>query len=339
MQLSDFDYQLPRQLIAQTPIEPRDSSRLMVLQNGEIEHRKFRDIIDYLEEGDVLVLNDSKVLPARLSGKKETGGKVEVLLITRVGEGKWECLVKGKNIKENIRLIFGDRELEGVVKDRIQGGRFIIEFDQNENFNVLIKRIGTMPTPPYIKETLKDQSRYQTVYATEEGSIAAPTAGLHFTEDSLTKLHDKGIVVVKISLHVSVGTFLPVKKKYIEEHKMEPEYIRIDAKAAESINSARKNNKRIIAVGTTTLKTLETACNESGAVSEMEGTSDLFIYPGYNFKFDLDGLLTNFHLPRSTLIMLVSAYAGKDNILMAYAEAIKHSYRFYSFGDAMLILK
>ncbi|UCG69055.1 MAG: tRNA preQ1(34) S-adenosylmethionine ribosyltransferase-isomerase QueA [Thermoplasmata archaeon] len=339
MQLSDFDYQLPKHLIAQTPKEPRDSSRLMVLQKGEMDHRTFRDFIDYLEEGDVLVLNDSKVLPARLSGKKETGGKVEVLLITRVGERIWEGLVKGKNIKENTRLIFGDKELKGMVISRIQGGRFNIEFDQNDKFNELIKRIGIMPTPPYIKEVLRDQNRYQTVYAKEEGSIAAPTAGLHFTEDFLSKFHDKGIRIVKISLHVSVGTFLPVKKKYIEEHKMEPENFRIDAKAAERINSARKNNKRIIAVGTTSLKVLETVCTESGVVVEMEGKSDLFIYPGYNFKFDLDGLLTNFHLPKSTLIMLVSAYAGKDNILAAYAEAIKRSYRFYSFGDAMLILK
>jgi S-adenosylmethionine:tRNA ribosyltransferase-isomerase len=339
MRLSEFYYELPKHLIAQKPITPRDSSKLMVISDKKIHHRTFRDLTEYLDPGDVLVVNDSKVLPARIFGKKETGGKVEALLITKEGENTWECLIKGKNIKEKSRLVFGEGALSASVKERIQGGRYKLEFQPSKNFGELLQKIGIMPTPPYIKEVLKDPNRYQTVYANNKGSIAAPTAGLHFTEDLLKELESKGVVIVKLTLHVSVGTFLPVKQKYIEEHKMESEYFQIEAKSADLINNAKKNNKRIIAVGTTSLKALESACDDKKVISEFAGQSDLFIYPGYNFKFPYSGLLTNFHLPQSTLLMLVCAFAGKDTIFEAYSEAIANSYRFYSFGDAMLILK
>jgi S-adenosylmethionine:tRNA ribosyltransferase-isomerase len=339
MKLSEFYYELPKHLIAQKPIMPRDSSKLMVLSGNKIRHRSFRDLKEYLDSGDILVLNDSKVLPARIFGRKETGGKVEALLVTREAENTWECLIKGKNIKENSRLVFGDKDLFGTVKERIEGGRYRLEFEPSKDFGRELQRIGTMPTPPYIKEVLKDQNRYQTVYAEKEGSIAAPTAGLHFTNDFLAELENSGVVIVKLTLHVSVGTFLPVKKKYIKEHKMEPEYFKIDAESARIINTAKLNNKRIIVVGTTSLKALESACDKSGMISKYKGESDLFIYPGYDFKFKYDGLLTNFHLPKSTLLMLVCAFAGKDSIFEAYSEAMANSYRFYSFGDAMLICK
>jgi S-adenosylmethionine:tRNA ribosyltransferase-isomerase len=339
MELSDFDYYLPKHLIAQKPIEPRDSSKLMVLKGNKILHRSFFNLVDFLSRDDVLVINDSKVLPARLFGKKETGGKVEVLLITKENENTWECLVKGKNIKENMDLFFGDNELKGIVKKKVDGGRFKIEFPTQGDLQEVLQRIGTMPTPPYIKEFLGDQNRYQTVYAKENGSIAAPTAGLHFTEDILSQLRNKGVKIVTLTLHVSVGTFLPVKEKYIKEHKMEPELFSIDSDAARVINNAKSEERKIIAVGTTTLKALESACDDEGTISEYNGESDLFIYPGYHFKTGLSGLCTNFHLPKSTLIMLVSAFAGKDTIIEAYSQAIASSYRFYSFGDAMLILK
>jgi S-adenosylmethionine:tRNA ribosyltransferase-isomerase len=339
MELSDFDYELPKHLIAQRPIEPRDKSKLMVVSGEKVDHRSFRDLQEYLAPGDILILNDSKVLPARIFGKKVTGGKVEALLITKCEENLWECLIKGKNVKENTHIVFGDNDLEGTVAERIEGGRVLIEFEPNKNLSEIFHRIGVMPTPPYIKELLTDQSRYQTVYAMEEGSIAAPTAGLHFTKDYLAVLREMGIRIITLTLHVSVGTFLPVKKRYINEHRMEPEFFKIDAQTAAEINQTKEEGKKIYAVGTTTLKALESACNENGTLSEFQGESDLFIYPGYRFKMGLDGLLTNFHLPRSTLIMLVSAFAGKDTIIKAYSEAISHEYRFYSFGDAMLILK
>jgi S-adenosylmethionine:tRNA ribosyltransferase-isomerase len=339
MQLSEFYYELPKHLIAQEPIMPRDSSKLMVLSGNKIQHRSFRDLKEYLDSGDILVLNDSKVLPARIFGRKETGGKVEALLVTREAENTWECLIKGKNIKENSRLVFGDKDLLGTVKERIEGGRYKLEFEPSKDFGRELQRIGTMPTPPYIKEVLKDQNRYQTVYAKSDGSIAAPTAGLHFTNDFLAELKNKGVVIVKLTLHVSVGTFLPVKKEYIKDHKMEPEFFKINAETAEKINCAKDEGKGIYAVGTTTLKALESACDKRGMISKYEGESDLFIYPGYDFKFDYNGLLTNFHLPKSTLFMLVCAFAGKNSIFEAYSEAIAGSYRFYSFGDAMLILK
>lgn len=339
MQLSDFDYQLPKHLIAQEPMEPRDSSKLMVLRNKHIQHTTFRDLAGFLRKGDVLVLNDSKVLPARLIGRKETGGKVEVLLITRKKGNAWECLIKGKNIRENTKLILGDGWLEGIVRQKIDGGRYEVEFPSENNIENIIQEIGKMPTPPYIKKLLKKPERYQTVYAKENGSIAAPTAGLHFTEHFLNEIKKKGTEILNITLHVSLGTFLPVKNPDITKHRTEKEYFKVDAKAARKVNMAKNNRNKIFAVGTTTVKALESACNYSGEIFETEGMSDLFIYPGHEFKFDFDGLLTNFHLPKSTLLMLVSAYAGKDTILNAYRVAIENSYKFYSFGDAMLILK
>jgi S-adenosylmethionine:tRNA ribosyltransferase-isomerase len=339
MSLTDFDYKLPKHLIAQRPVEPRDSSKLMVLRNEKIHHKTFRDLVGYLEKGDVLALNDSKVLPVRLYGRKETGGKVELLLIKR-GEGaKWESLITGKNIRENTKVILGEDRLEGIVKRRIEGGRFEIEFLSEENIEDIIQEIGKMPIPPYIKEPLVKPERYQTIYANKNGSIAAPTAGLHFTESMLNELKTKGIEIVNITLHVGLGTFLPVKNHDIKKHKFEPEYFQAYAETARKINYAKKHGNKIFAVGTTTVRALESACNDSREIVETNGESNLFIYPGYEFKTNLDGLLTNFHLPKSTLLMLVSAYAGRDTIMKAYKVAIENSYRFYSFGDAMLIMK
>jgi S-adenosylmethionine:tRNA ribosyltransferase-isomerase len=339
MQLSDFDYSLPQHLIAQSPAEPRDTSKLMVIRNDKIEHKTFRDLVGYLGRGDVLVLNDSKVLPARLLGKKETGGKVELLLINR-GEGnRWECLIKGKNIKSGTKLSFADNKLGSIVRDSIQGGRFMVEFLAEDDLSEIIQEIGEMPIPPYIKNKPEDPLRYQTVYAKENGSIAAPTAGLHFTEQILGELKTKGVEIVNITLHVSIGTFLPVKEQDITIHVMEPEHFKIEANAVSKINTARVNGNKILAVGTTTLKALESACNKAGEILETEERSDLFIYPGYDFKSNIDALLTNFHLPKSTLLMLVMAFAGRDNIMKAYRTAVENSYRFYSFGDAMLILR
>ncbi len=339
MQLSAFDYHLPRQLIAQKPVEPRDSSKLMVIRDDQIEHKTFRDLAGYLSEEDVLVLNDSKVLPARLLGMKETGGKVELLLIGREDGNSRECMIRGKNIRKDTRLIFAEQRLEAIVREKKEGGRYKIEFLSEDRVDEIIQEIGMMPTPPYIKEPLEKPERYQTVYAKENGSIAAPTAGLHFTEHFLGELKIKGIEVVRITLHVSTGTFLPVKTDDIRMHRMEKEYFKVDGNAARKIKLAKDNGNKIFAVGTTTVKALESACDDSGEIFEGEGQSDLFIYPGYEFKSDLDGILTNFHLPKSTLLMLVSAFAGKDTILNAYKVAMESSYRFYSFGDAMLILK
>lgn len=339
MQLSDFDYGLPKHLIAQEPVEQRDSSKLMVLRNDQIQHKTFRDLAGFLREGDVLVLNDSKVLPVRLIGRKETGGKVDVLLINRKKGNTWECLIKGKNIRENTKLILGEGKLEGIVRQKIEGGRYEVEFLTEENIENIIQEIGKMPTPPYIKELLEKPERYQTVYAKENGSIAAPTAGLHFTEPLLNELKKKGIEIVNITLHISIGTFLPVKNPDITKHRIEKEYFKVDAQTARKVNLAKNNENKVFAVGTTTVKALESACNDSGEIFKMEGMSDLFIYPNHEFKFGFNGLLTNFHLPKSTLLMLVSAFAGRDKILNAYRVAIENSYKFYSFGDAMLILK
>lgn len=339
MKLSEFDYQLPKQLIAQRPIAPRDSSKLMVLHKGEIEHKSFRDFVEYLNAGDVLVLNDSRVLPARLLGKKQTGGKVDLLLVEKKEKDNWMCLISGKNIRDKTKLILGDGELKGKVKQNLGGGKYEVEFEYAGSFEGIIQKEGIAPTPPYIKKIVKNPGIYQTVYAKKDGSIAAPTAGLHFTDTYLETLRSKGIEIVTITLHISIGTFLPVKSEEVKEHKMDPEYYKIEPNIANKINSAIRNGRRIFAVGTTTVKTLESACNEKKEVVKLEGKSDLFIYPGYEFKLELSGLLTNFHLPKSTLIMLVSAYAGKDNILNAYKIAIESSYRFYSFGDAMLILR
>jgi S-adenosylmethionine:tRNA ribosyltransferase-isomerase len=338
MQLSEFDYKLPKHLIAQRPKEPRDSSRLMVLRKDRIEHKTFRDFVDYLKEGDILVLNDSRVLPARLMGKKETGGKVDLLLVEKRKENIWICLISGKNIKVGSKLILGGGSLNGIVRQKLEGGKFEVEFQFKGDLYKKINDIGVMPTPPYIKKILKEPEIYQTIYARKDGSIAAPTAGLHFTDSFLEILRSKGIEILSITLHISIGTFLPVKSEDVLNHKMDPEYFIIEPAVANKINQAKNNGKRIFAVGTTTVKTLESACNEKGEVAKLEGKSDLFIFPGYEFKFGLNGLLTNFHLPKSTLIMLVSAYAGRDNILNAYKDAIENSYRFYSFGDAMLIL-
>ncbi len=339
MQLSDFDYSLPQRLIAQSPAEPRDTSKLMVLRNDEIEHKTFRDLVGYLGKGDVLVLNDSKVLPARLFGRKETGGKVELLLINKEDGNRWECLIKGKSVRSGTKLFFAENRLEGIVEDRIQGGRFRVEFLTENDLDEIIQEIGEMPIPPYIKEVPEDPQRYQTVYAKENGSIAAPTAGLHFTEQTLGEIQTKGVEIVNITLHVSIGTFLPVKSQDITLHTMGPEHFEIGANAARKINTAKANGNKIIAVGTTTVKALESACDDAGKIMGMEGQSDLFIHPGYEFRSGLDALLTNFHLPKSTLLMLVTAFAGGDRIMKAYRTAVDNSYRFYSFGDAMLILR
>lgn len=338
MKLSDFDYHLPKELIAQRPVHPRDSSRLMVLQKNGIEHKTFSDLPKYLDHGDVLVINDSKVLPVRLFGRKKTGGKVEVLLVKKKHDSVWESLIAGKNIKNGTFLVFGER-LHGTVCNKIEGGRFEIEFSKDDDVEKTIRTIGVMPTPPYIREVLKEPDLYQTVYAKEKGSIAAPTAGLHFTPGLMEALKVKGVDIVPLTLHVSIGTFLPVKTETVESHTMEPEQFSIPNGSVERITQAKEDGNKIIAVGTTTVKTLESACDDSGDITKTEGESDLFIYPGYEFRSGIHALLTNFHLPKSTLIMLVSAYAGRDRIMEAYRMAIEHSYRFYSFGDCMLIVR
>lgn len=325
MKLSDFDYPLPKHLIAQSPVEQRDNSKLMIV-NDEIAHKQFYNIVDYLNKEDVVVLNDSKVVPARITGEKETGGKIEVLIIRRINKD-YECLVKGKKIKEGTRLVF--RNVVGTVKKK-NGFRFIISFNKEIN----LQNIGEMPTPPYIKEKLLDQKRYNTVYAKRDGSIAAPTAGLHFTKNLIEKIKDKGVKIAYITLHVGVGTFLPVKTEKIEEHKMEEEYFRIGRKNAEIIN----NGERIFAVGTTVIRALESSCI-NGKIIPKEGWTGLFIYPGYKFKSKINCLLTNFHLPKSTLFLLVCTFAGRERTFKAYKNAIENKYGFYSFGDAMMIMK
>ncbi len=333
MRLLDFDYDLPRGLIAQEPARPRDSSRLMVLDDG-FSHMGFADFISYLEAGDVLVLNNSRVVPARLLGFKDTGGRVEVLLVKKIEGDKWLCLARGRKLKKDTRLTFSD-DLVGVVREKVDG-RFVIEFMFEGVFDEVLDDVGEMPTPPYIKHSLGSKDEYQTVYALHDGSIAAPTAGFHFTPDVLDRIRAKGVGVVFLTLHVGLGTFLPVKVDDVEEHQMEEEYFVISDKAAETIND---RSGRLFVVGTTSVRALESASDESGKIVKGEGFTDLFIYPGYQFKMDIGGLLTNFHLPRSTLLMLVSAFAGRERILGAYREAVSLGYRFYSFGDAMLILK
>jgi len=339
MKTAEFDYYLPPELIAQSPVEPRDSSRLMVLHRvtGSIEHRIFREIVEYIQPGDILVANQSRVIPARLYGHKiPTGGKVELLLLCRRGEKAWEALVKGKKVKEGTRLWVGKGKegVEGVVLNITEAGTRLIEFERA--IEPLIREIGTIPLPPYIHRPLSDPERYQTVFGRVEGSVAAPTAGLHFTPELMRCIEDKGAKFLFVTLHIGLDTFKPVKEENVEEHKMHSEYCELDEKVAEEINQARREGRRIIAVGTTSVRVLETAASEEG-VRPFKGQTDLFIYPGYRFKV-VDALITNFHLPRSTLIMLVSAFAGKDLIMRAYQEAIKLRYRFYSFGDAMLIL-
>ncbi|MBZ4662505.1 MAG: queA [Caloramator sp.] len=340
MNVKDFYFDLPEELIAQTPIEPRDMSRLMVLdkKTGEIEHRIFKDIIEFLNEGDCLVLNNSRVIPARLFGVKEdTGANVEFVLLKRIDKDKWETLVKpGKKAKIGSKFVFGDGELRCEVLDNTESGGRIIEFKYEGVFEQILDRLGNMPLPPYIKAELKDRERYQTVYSKVEGSAAAPTAGLHFTNELLEKIKNKGVKIAYLTLHVGLGTFRPVKVENIEEHKMHSEFYMIDEENAKIINNTKKNGKRIIAVGTTSCRTLETASDENGFVIPQSGWTDIFIYPGYNFKC-VDCLITNFHLPESTLIMLVSAMAGREKVLNAYNTAVKEKYRFFSFGDAMFI--
>ncbi len=339
MLVTDFDYDLPEELIAQDPIEPRDASRLMVLnrKTGEIQHKIFHEIGQFLNKGDVLVINDTKVLPARLYAHRESGAKVEILLLKEVGFQTWQCLVKpGKKALPGTKLLFDLPEISAEVVDHSDEGTRIIRFSTQENFYDVLDRLGTMPLPPYIKKPLIDQNRYQPVYARERGSAAAPTAGLHFTNRLLKELAEKGIIIEKVLLHVGLGTFRPVKSETVENHVMHSEYYRVSAETAERINAARAAGGRIIAVGTTAVRTLETVSTEDGLVHADEGWTQKYIYPGYHYKA-VDAMITNFHLPKSSLVMLVSAFAGRENVLNAYHVAVEEKYRFFSFGDAMFI--
>ncbi len=340
MKVSDFNYELPKELIAQVPIKNRDESRLMILDKNlkTIEHKVFKDIIDYLKPGDCLVRNNTKVIPARLYGVKETtGANVEFLLLKRIEADIWEVMVRpGKKLMPGTKVIFGNGLLKAEIIEKLESGNRKIKFEYNGIFNEILNEIGLMPLPPYIHEKLKDKDRYQTIYAKYEGSAAAPTAGLHFTEELFKKIEKKGIEVANVTLHVGIGTFRPVKVENIEEHSMHSEYFYIKKEDAEKINKAKKEGHRVIAVGTTSCRVLESIADQNGFVEETQGNTSIFIYPGYKFKC-LDALITNFHLPESTLIMLVSALAGKDFIMEAYKQAVKERYRFFSFGDAMFI--
>ena len=340
MKKSDFYYDLPEELIAQTPLEKRDTSRLMVLdkKTGQVQHKHFYDIIDYLQEGDCLVINDTKVIPARLYGQKTgTGGAVEVLLLKDLGEGRWECIVyPGRRLKEGANITFGDGRLTATIDKVLETGNRIISFHYEGIFLEILEELGEMPLPHYIKEHLSDPDRYQTVYCREPGSAAAPTAGLHFTPELMERIREKGVVFAPITLHVGLGTFRPVKEEEITDHVMHSEQYFITPQSAEIINQARQSGHRVIAVGTTSCRTLETVTDENHVTHPGEGNTDIFIYPGYTFK-GLDALITNFHLPESTLVMLVSALAGRENILNAYHQAVEEKYRFFSFGDAMFI--
>lgn len=339
MKVSDFNYDLPEELIAQVPIEKRDESRLMVLnrKNKTIEHKTFKDIIDYLNPGDCLVRNNTKVIPARIYGKKETGANVEFLLLNNIEGDIWETIVRpGNKLHVGAKVIFGDGILKAEIIDTMPGGTRKVKFEYKGIFNEILDKIGLMPLPPYIHEELKERDRYQTVYAKYDGSAAAPTAGLHFTPELLNKIEEKGVSIANVTLHVGIGTFRPVKEENVEEHDMHSEHFYIKEEDVEKINTAKKNGKRVISVGTTSCRVLETIADENGMVKETEGDTNIFIYPGYKFKC-LDGLITNFHLPQSTLLMLVSALADRDFILKAYNEAVKEKYRFFSFGDAMFI--
>ena len=340
LKTSDYDYDLPKELIAQDPLDDRSSSRLMVLdrESGEIEHRVFRDIIDYLNPGDCLVINDTKVIPARLIGAREgSGGKVEIFLLKRKEKDIWETLVRpGKKLREGAAVVFGDGELRAVIKEVLPDGNRHVQFFYEGIFEEVLDRLGQMPLPPYITHKLEDKNRYQTVYATYEGSAAAPTAGLHFTRELLNRIEDKGIRIARVTLHVGLGTFRPVKVDNVKDHQMHSEYYHVSEDAARIINDSRKQGGRIISVGTTSTRTLESVADEEGMIHAGSGDTDIFIYPGYRFKC-IDALITNFHLPQSTLLMLVSALAGRDHILEAYKEAVKDRYRFFSFGDAMFI--
>ena len=340
MKVEDFNYELPEELIAQTPLEERDASRLLVLdkKTGEVEHKIFRDIIDYLEPGDTLVLNDTKVLPARLIGEKEdTKAVIEVLLLKNIEKDNWECLVKpARRVKVGTKVVFGNGKLILTCTKEADEGIRYFDFSYEGIFLEVLDELGTMPLPPYIHEKLENKDMYQTVYAKEVGSAAAPTAGLHFTNELLDKIKDKGINICYITLHVGLGTFRPVKVDTIEEHKMHSEYYSMSKDVAKTLNKTKESNHKIIAVGTTTTRTLETIMNKYDEFRECSGWTDIFIYPGYKFK-GIDSLITNFHLPKSTLVMLVSALAGRENILNAYKIAVNEQYRFFSFGDAMFI--
>ena len=341
MKRTDFYYELPEELIAQDPLEDRSSSRLLVLnrKSGAVSHHVFREITEYLKEGDCLVINDTKVIPARLIGSKiGTGARIEVLLLKRKENNIWETLVKpGKKMKAGAKISFGDGLLTGEVIDIVEEGNRLIRFSFEGIFEEILDQLGQMPLPPYITHQLQDKNRYQTVYAKHTGSAAAPTAGLHFTPELLRAIEERGTEIAKVTLHVGLGTFRPVKVDEITDHHMHSEFYQIDEEAAKKINRAKATGNRVICVGTTSCRTIESAADESGHLKAKSGWTDIFIYPGYEFRA-LDGLITNFHLPESTLIMLVSALAGRENVLAAYEEAVKERYRFFSFGDAMLVI-
>lgn len=339
MKTHDFWYDLPEELIAQTPLEKRDTSRLLAMdrQTGALAHRHFYDIIDYLNPGDCLVMNDSRVLPARLLGHRPTGGAVEVLLLRDLGGGKWECLTKpGKKTQPGQEIIFGDGQLTATVDSVQEDGNRVVEFHYEGIFLEILEQLGKMPLPPYIKAELADQERYQTVYSREVGSAAAPTAGLHFTKELLEKIEKKGIRLAYVTLHVGLGTFRPVKAEEISQHHMHAELCMISQETADILNQTKAAGGRIVCVGTTSCRTLESLVNEDGSFEPRSKWTEIFIYPGYQFKA-MDALITNFHLPESTLVMLVSAFAGREHVLNAYNEAVKERYRFFSFGDAMYI--
>ena len=340
MKKTDFYYDLPEELIAQTPLEKRDGSRLLHLdkESGAMEHRHFYDLPEYLHPGDCLVVNDTRVLPARLLGCRKSGGSVELVLLRDLGDGRWECLSRpGRKTKPGTELFFGDGELTATVEAVAEGGNRIVRFHYEGIFLEVLERLGKMPLPPYIKEELQDAERYQTVYSRELGSAAAPTAGLHFTPELLKKIEDMGVKVCSVTLHVGLGTFRPVKEDEIENHEMHSEFCVISPETAETINAVKRAGGRVIAVGTTSCRTLESFAEEDGTLVPGSRWTDIFIYPGYRFKC-IDGLVTNFHLPESTLVMLVSALAGREHILHAYETAVQMRYRFFSFGDAMLIV-
>lgn len=341
MKVADFNYELPKELIAQHPYDKRDEARLMVLDKKKelIEHKVFKDVINYLNPGDCLVINNTKVIPARLYGKKDTGANIEFLLLKRIEGDTWEAMVRpGNKLKPGSKVVFGNGLLKATILEVLEGGNRKVEFEYDGIFNEILDQIGLMPLPPYITEASReDNEKYQTVYAKYEGSAAAPTAGLHFTEELLEKIKERGIEVANVTLHVGIGTFRPVKVETVEEHEMHSEHYYIKKEDADKINKAKLNGNRVIAVGTTSCRVLESVADEKGLVKEIEGDTSIFIYPGYKFKC-IDSLITNFHLPESTLIMLVSSLAGKDFIMKAYNEAVEKKYKFFSFGDAMIIL-
>ena len=341
MKTSDFFYDLPEELIAQDPLEDRTASRLLVLnrETGAVKHKIFSDVIDYLNEGDCLVINNTRVIPARLIGEKEgTGGKVEVLLLKRRANDVWETLVKpGKKLRPGARVIFGDGRLKAEILEIAEEGNRLVRFYYEGIFEEILDSLGEMPLPPYITHKLEDKEMYQTVYAKYDGSAAAPTAGLHFTKELLSRIEEKGIKIASITLHVGLGTFRPVKVDDVNNHHMHTEWYEVNAEAADIINETKRNGGRVICVGTTSCRTIESVADDNGYMKAKTGETDIFIYPGYKFKI-MDGLITNFHLPESTLVMLVSAFAGKENVLAAYETAVKERYRFFSFGDAMILI-